>query len=533
MSSNWIKISSGSYGTVYRVTDKDKDYAYKVSDFTKYSSSILRELQILSRVRHPNIISLVEFYPQRNFILVLELAMGNLIEYHMDIPKIKFLGYQLVRGLAYMHSQDIIHRDIKPGNILYTECDKTTKVMYADFGLSTYGNCPQDNKFKDLAFTTWYRPPEVLLNDTHSLASDVWALGCCLGEFYEGKPIFPGQDESDQLKRIFTQLGVPQEESWPGVTHLPAWRDYSWGESLSPPQPFGENFSPPDPDLIDLLKQMLVLNPQKRSTASQLIYHPFFDSVRDIVEERLPCLYHEDNTYQSCRDLIKNRAIIAPPISISQRHRDILFSWLLGVNIEMELDIACLPLAYKIFDLVVGRQKLSLHQKIASSSLFIAGELIDPYNNHIDEYVEFGDGAFSLPRLYSQIFGDVKKVGTLLYQSTPYHVLFLLTKDFIPDIKKLSILFLILIMIDKKASFQENEIIAFAAIFLALLYYPEEIFVYEENFSQVQELALTVYWRIEGREANLLIEEISKGLTGLSWREIKLKIENNINSWPP
>lgn len=527
--SKWKKISSGSYGTVYRGYDEidNKDYAYKESDFYRDSGSIIRELQILSLTDHPNVISLIKFYSQPKFVLVLELAEGNLADYTVTLNKLKFIGYQLVRGLYYLHNRDIIHRDIKPGNILYSECGGITRVMYADFGISQFGSCPYGDQFGDIAFTLFYRAPELLLGGTHSFASDVWALGCCLAEFYLKNIVFVSTDEMGQLMKIFSKLGVPKEDTWPGVTTLPNWL---LGLTKIKPDPLWRHFTR-EPELTDLLKQMLVLNPDDRAPIKDLLNHPYFDSVRYDIETQFPCLHFKETTEYSCKELIKVREISTPDITMSQVHRDILFSWLATVNIDLGMDRPGLFLAYKLFDEIFDHQPSSEYQKIGCSALYIGTDLFNPSVNLATEYVEYSANTFNLNELYDEIFTDLDKVGNKLWQSTPYENLFLANESLTFPAKNLTLVFLILLIIDKHSAIRSNQVLAYAAIYLALLFYDDEIYAFPPNFGDIEQLALEVFLATEDREKRLFGDDFCHRLTGISWVDVSLKINTKINSW--
>uniref|UniRef100_UPI00358E4AB4 cyclin-dependent kinase 14-like n=1 Tax=Myxine glutinosa TaxID=7769 RepID=UPI00358E4AB4 len=133
--------------------------------------------------------------------------------------------FQLLRGLAFIHAQRILHRDLKPQNLLIGD---NGQLKLADFGLARSKSVPS-HTYSNEVVTLWYRPPDVLLGSTdYSTSLDMWGVGCIFVEMIQGSPAFPGiKDVQDQLERIWMVLGTPTEESWPGITSLPNFKsDY-------------------------------------------------------------------------------------------------------------------------------------------------------------------------------------------------------------------------------------------------------------------------------------------------------------------
>lgn len=128
----------------------------------------------------------------------------------------------MLRGLDYCHTRGIMHRDLKPQNILV---NREGQLKIADFGLAR-AFVPPIRAFTHEVVTLWYRPPEILLGQkVYALPVDMWAVGTILAEMVTKKPLFPGECEIDEVFKIFRIMGTPDESVWPGVTELRDWNN--------------------------------------------------------------------------------------------------------------------------------------------------------------------------------------------------------------------------------------------------------------------------------------------------------------------
>jgi cyclin-dependent kinase len=192
----------------------------------------------------------------------------------IDLPIVKSFLYQLLTGVAYCHHHRVLHRDLKPQNLLI---NREGDLKLADFGLARAFGIPVRSYTHEVV-TLWYRAPDVLLGSRkYSTPVDIWSIGCIFAEMVNGTPLFTGTSEESQLEAIFRLLGTPDEATFPGISELPDWKDsfpiYPAPQSLQPLVPKLE------PQGVQLLQSMLVYDPAQRVTAQEARRNPFFESL--------------------------------------------------------------------------------------------------------------------------------------------------------------------------------------------------------------------------------------------------------------
>lgn len=191
----------------------------------------------------------------------------------MPTKLVKSYLYQLLRGMDYCHRRGIMHRDLKPQNLLV---DRYGSLKIADFGLARAFMVPI-RQYTHEVVTLWYRAPEILLGQkAYAPGVDMWSVGTIFAEMVTKRPLWPGDSEIDELYQIFRTLGTPTEKTWPGVTSL---RDYSEGFPKWPAKSLEKAVPGLCKQGYDLLGKMLAYDPAKRISCKDAMAHPYFDDL--------------------------------------------------------------------------------------------------------------------------------------------------------------------------------------------------------------------------------------------------------------
>ena len=285
---NVERLGERSHCNVYRARDRITGQIIAIKKIRSEVEeegvpvSAVREISLLKELQHNNVVRLRDVV-QNNMRLYLVFEYLDLsLKKHMDLHPnfgtdhrlVKCYLYQMLQGTAYCHSHRVLHRDLKPQNVLLDRQNETLKL--ADFDLARAFGIPV-RAYTHEVVTLWYRAPEILLGAKHySTPVDVWSLGCIFAEMINMKPLFPGESEIDQLLKIFHVLGTPHEGTWPGVTQLadfkdtfPKWEPISWQELAPSLEALG----------LDLLSQMLTYDPSQRITARAAVQHRYFSNM--------------------------------------------------------------------------------------------------------------------------------------------------------------------------------------------------------------------------------------------------------------
>lgn len=281
------KIGEGTYGVVYKAVDtrhSNRIVALKKirleSEDEGIPSTTIREISLLKELRDDNIVALYDIVHSNSnkIYLVFEYLDMDLKRYMESIPEgeglesdmVKKFMLQLVKGIYHCHAHRVLHRDLKPQNLLI---DKEGNLKVADFGLARAFGVPL-RAYTHEVVTLWYRAPEVLLGGKqYSTGVDMWSIGCIFAEMADRKPIFSGDSEIDQIFKIFKVLGTPTEETWPEVTYL---SDYKPTFPKWHKQELAAIVPSLDKNGIDLLEELLTYDPANRISAKRALLHPYF-----------------------------------------------------------------------------------------------------------------------------------------------------------------------------------------------------------------------------------------------------------------
>ncbi|KAJ2933160.1 hypothetical protein H1R20_g3885, partial [Candolleomyces eurysporus] len=281
------KVGEGTYGVVYKAKDSQtgeivalKKIRLEAED-EGVPSTAIREISLLKELRDENIVKLLDIvHADQKLYLVFEfldvdlkryIETGNQNRNPITPTIVKKFTHQLNSGLLYCHSHRILHRDLKPQNLLI---DNRDNLKLADFGLARAFGIPMRTYTHEVV-TLWYRAPEVLLGSRHySTAIDMWSVGCIFAEMaMQGAPLFPGDSEIDQIFKIFRILGTPNDEGWPGVSSLPDYKPTfpQWSK-----QELAKIVPTLDEAGLDMLKRTLTYDSAKRISAKRALQHPYF-----------------------------------------------------------------------------------------------------------------------------------------------------------------------------------------------------------------------------------------------------------------
>ncbi|NWQ75881.1 CDKL5 protein, partial [Columbina picui] len=244
----------------------------------------LRELKMLRTLKQENIVELKEAFRRRGKLyLVFEYVEKNMLELLEEMPngvppeKVKSYIYQLIKAIHWCHKNDIVHRDIKPENLLISHNDV---LKLCDFGFARNLSEGSNANYTEYVATRWYRSPELLLGAPYGKAVDMWSVGCILGELSDGQPLFPGESEIDQLFTIQKVLGPLPAEQMKLFYSNPRFHGLRF-PAVNHPQTLERRYlGILSGVLLDLMKNLLKLDPADRYLTEQCLNHPSFQTQR-------------------------------------------------------------------------------------------------------------------------------------------------------------------------------------------------------------------------------------------------------------
>jgi cyclin-dependent kinase len=284
-------LGEGSYGRVEKRRYNGRDYAVKI--MTPYDKEIrsadLREAACLIALDHPNVVKAkhIGFNKEGHMYIVMDLArfdltklIGSTAASQIEIPltleeKKKYI-YQMLCGVGYLHANNVLHRDLKPQNLLINQ---NGNLEVADFGMAVALTCVTGTGNTKEVVTLWYRSPEVIQRGPYQEGVDKWAVGCIIFQILTGKPLFTGDSDIDQLFRIYRKLGIPTRGEF---GDMPDKLDFNinWQRSENPFPELDEY-----PELKRMVTDLLNYRASERPSLTDLSKDPYFNSVRNTTSE--------------------------------------------------------------------------------------------------------------------------------------------------------------------------------------------------------------------------------------------------------
>ncbi|CAI9721477.1 cyclin-dependent kinase 20-like [Octopus vulgaris] len=290
-------IGEGAHGIVFKAKYKQngQTVALKKVRLKKLEDGIpstaIREIKALQQIEdNPYVVRLLDVFPHgAGFVLVFEYMLSDLwevihdSEHPLTESQLKSYLLMLLKGVAFCHKNNIMHRDLKPANLLISS---TGHLKIADFGLARVFQNSNNCEYSHQVATRWYRAPELLYGARkYDEGVDLWAVGCIFGELLNNSPLFPGDNDIEQLCCVLRVLGTPTEKTWPGMSELPDFKKITFPEN--PAIPIKEIVPDASAHASDLLGKFLVYPSKERIAAKKALLHPYFFSVP------LPC-HHSD-----------------------------------------------------------------------------------------------------------------------------------------------------------------------------------------------------------------------------------------------
>jgi cyclin-dependent kinase 8/11 len=302
-------VGRGTYGTVYKVLSKATRQvrAVKENNIGKagdgFTRDAIREISLLKELNHPNImspssavISLSKMYLDFEYA---EYDLSAVVRHFhrsgtVPLPVVKYVMRQVLQGIHHMHSKLIMHRDLKPDNILIVSSQSPPLVKIADFGMArVFAEAPAPLYYDGTVCTIWYRAPELFLGAMdYTSAVDMWSAGCIFAELLAAEAVFKGDEEKEdglylnQLYAIISRVGLPNSHASSTLRAFSKW-DKFWAacSHMRPASPLHEWLQSrgcsADAHATHLLQRMLDWDPSSRISAREALQLPFFDQGGD------------------------------------------------------------------------------------------------------------------------------------------------------------------------------------------------------------------------------------------------------------
>jgi len=282
-------VGEGAYGIVYKCRNKENGEYVAIKKFKETEDdvvrkSMLRELKVLKYLKHENIVEFKEAFKKKtNLYLVFEYVEKNLLELLQEHPKgldqnlIKKVIFQLCLSIRYIHDMNLVHRDIKPENLLV---DSQNKLKLCDFGFARQLKTGSKEQLTDYVATRWYRAPEILLETgNYGPEVDNWAIGCIMGELVDGDPLFPGDNEIDQLCVIQKVLGPLPQSFIEILSKNPRLSKAIMNNQMKHETLEKRYMGKFNKVAINFIKGLLQMDPKLRLRGDAIFQHPYFEGM--------------------------------------------------------------------------------------------------------------------------------------------------------------------------------------------------------------------------------------------------------------
>jgi len=294
------QVGQGTYGSVFMGADRDTGEVVALKRINTeqeengFPITAIREVKILKALNHRNIVNLKEIVTSKeqgeipkNVFMVFEYSEYDLTgiletpDIRLSQDHIKSWSQQLLSGVHYMHTNRIIHRDLKASNLLI---NRRGELKIADWGLARSWN-PEMKRLTNKVITLWYRPPELLLGcQVYSPKIDMWSVGCIIAEMFRRTALLKGSSDASQLDLIFRLIGHPSTRTWPNIYRVcPLWKNYEPKPGMAFPNKLRENLKKGLPHAswmtghaMDLIGKLLTYNPEERWSAQHALTAEYF-----------------------------------------------------------------------------------------------------------------------------------------------------------------------------------------------------------------------------------------------------------------
>jgi len=310
------KVGSGAYGCVASFKDPKSGEKIAVKKITNAfddlvdGKRILREVKLLRQLDHDNIIRILDMYPPEGANFEDIYIVTDLME--TDLHRViyskqplteehhQYFVHQVLRGLAYLHSVNIVHRDIKPSNLLV---NKNCDLKICDFGLARVLSTESEDTMgrTDYVVTRWYRAPEVvLLASEYTVAIDVWAVGCILCELISRKPVFAGKDHLDQIRKIVSILGTPAEAELHWLPENGSARSFLKKCTSAEKADWKKLYPSASDNAVEVISRMVTFDPTKRISVVDTLRLKYLENLfdeEDLVQDT--CTTHIDWSFDN------------------------------------------------------------------------------------------------------------------------------------------------------------------------------------------------------------------------------------------